>query len=484
MEHRFPHESLTQRAAYPWFVVATVCVGAFMAALDASIVNVAMPTLLTHFRGGMQRIEWVSVSYLLTLTALLTVFGRISDMVGRRLMYSLGFTVFVIGSALCGMAPHLNYLICARVLQAAGAAMLQANSVAIITANMSSRQRGKAIGIQGSAQAIGLSVGPAIGGLLITYFGWRAIFYVNIPIGLIGTLLGIVILPRDTARVKQKFDYLGALLLTPALVFILLIVTDGNQAGWLSAPILGYAALSVVFLYSFYIWERRVKNPMVDLSLFRSRTMTFGNITGLLSFAIMYGVLFLVPFYLEHVRQQSPSSTGYLLTAVPIAMAIITPVAGYLADRFNRRMLTLLGMVFATVSTLMVGFIINQPSFLFLVIALLLLGIGQGIFTPANNSSVMGSVRKTQLGLAGGILNMSRSFGMGFGVAIAGAVYQSSLVFFSTAGNNPSVDVMIQSFRLAFLAIALLGICATVLVLLYRASELHGLRESRDSSYL
>jgi len=466
LTYPLPAKYFTHKSSYPWFVVGTVCIGAFMAALDASIINVALPTLLTHFRGGMHRIEWVSVSYLLTLTALLTVFGRVADMVGRRFMYTTGFLVFIIGSLFCGLATHLPYLILARILQAAGAAMLQANSVAIITGSIPATKRGKAIGIQGTAQAMGLLLGPALGGVLLTYFGWQSIFYINIPIGIIGSIAGLLILPKDEKPRKQNFDYIGALTLSLSLVMLLLVLTDGTSIGWLSSEILTYGGLFILLFTTFILWERKVKQPIIDFALFKIGTFTIGNLTGLLSFSIMYGVLFLTPFYYEHVQQLMPSSIGFILTAVPIAMAIITPLSGFFSDRYHHRKLTFFGMSFSAVGTLLLGFTLTEHSTYTFILSLLLIGAGQGIFTPPNNSSVMGSAPRDRLGISGGILNMSRSLGMSFGIAFAGAVYQLSLNLSTKPLSSPSTTEMLHAFRIAFLSIGVLGVLALLIIYL------------------
>ena len=472
-EHVLPLQQFVTRKSYHWFVVATVCVGAFMAALDASIVTVALPTLVHAFHQSMSNIEWVAVAYLLTLTALLTMFGRIADMVGRRQMYTAGFSVFIIGSALCGAAVSLPMLLISRVLQASGAAMLQANSVAIITAAVPSEQRGKAIGFQGSAQAIGLSLGPAIGGVLIAWLGWRSIFYVNVPVGIIGTILAALILPRDHVNhVRQRFDYLGAILMAPALVFLLLALSDGNAKGWLSSAILLDLGLAVGLGVAFYFWEKLNSSPLVDLRLFKIGIFTWGNISGLLSYAVMFGVLFLTPFYLERLGRFEPASTGVLLTPVPIAMMLIAPMSGHWADRFGGKMLTVVGMVLSAVGAGILIFVTKQPNLMQIIVGLALVGFGLGLFTPPNNSSVMGSVPKERLGVAGGILNMARSLGMSLGVTFAGALYG---IFMIMHHQNPDAETghgLLTSFRGTFVGITVLAI-VTVLISFLRGEVKH-----------
>jgi MFS family permease len=207
-----------------WYAVATVCIGAFMAALDASIINVALPHLEEQFHSRMSEIEWVSLSYLLALAASILIFGRLADMMGRRWLYTIGFVIFSLSSLFCGLASSLMILIVCRVFQGIGAAMLQANSVSIITSAVPKKDLGKAIGFQASAQGIGLSLGPVVGGTLLTFLSWKWLFFINLPVGIIGTVLGILFLPKDLAPVKRKkFDYIGACLLVPSVISVIYI---------------------------------------------------------------------------------------------------------------------------------------------------------------------------------------------------------------------------------------------------------------------
>ncbi len=427
---KLPSEKFTTRSNYIWLVVGTVCIGAFMAALDASIVNVALPVMSTSFHASASIVGWVLISYLLTLATLLTFFGRMADMLGRRPLYTFGFLVFIIGSAACGAAFNLPMLIISRVFQAAGAAMLQANSVAIITATVPASMRGKAIGFQGSAQAIGLSLGPAIGGALIGLFGWRAIFYVNVPVGLIGMTLAALILPKDRiSRTKMSFDWWGTILFTPFLVALMLALTEGNIWHWDSPRIVGLFVMAFVLLIAFVMRERSFRAPLVDLKLFKIPIFSMGNFTGLLSYLAMFGVLFLMPFFFERVSQFDSAVTGLILTAVPLGMTVVAPKAGGLADRYGARLLTTLGMALTALATLFLAFSIAlHANLYFMVVELVFVGVGLGIFTPPNNSSVMGSLPPDRLGVGGGILNMARSLGMAMGTALSSTLMAAFLV--------------------------------------------------------
>lgn len=481
-----PLKSVRERQGYHWFVVGTVCVGAFMAALDASIINIALPIMRRNFHTHMSTIEWVSLSYILTLAALIVPFSRLSDMFGRRWMYTLGFSVFIVGSFLCGFAPSLLFMFLSRILQAVGAAMLQANSVSIITAATPSHARGKAIGIQASAQGVGLSLGPLIGGALITLVGWRWIFYVNVPVGIIGTILGILMLPQDAKKsLREKFDFLGAVFLAPTLVSLVYILNSGTQANWTSPIVITGFIVMIVGAIAFYLNERRVASPMVDLTLFRSKIFSLGNLTGLLSFAVMYAVMFLVPFFLDNVRRLDALTSGLFLTAIPIGMTIFTPISGAIADKFGPKRPLVTGMLAATLGSGLLAVTTLWYSIPIILLGLLLVGVGMGVFTPPNNSQVMGSVPANRLGITGGMLNMSRTLGMGLGVTFGGLSYQ---LFLRAEGviseRRAALSQMIPAFRDSYLIIALVALLVSVLSALYAGKRKNSMKVPMDNQGL
>ena len=271
-----------------------------MGQLDASIVTVALPTLQRTFHASVGAVTWVGLSYLLVLVATVTAVGRFADMWGRKLLYVYGFAVFVIGSALCGLAPSLGALIAFRVLQAVGAAMLQANSVAIIVIAVPRVSLGKAIGIQGAAQAIGLALGPSVGGLLLAVGGWRLIFMVNVPFGVLGVIAGLLLIPRSLHLSERvPFDWKGLSMFFPAVVAVLSAISFGNTYGWTSPLIIGMFVLGLCLGAAFVMWERRTPIRCSISRLFRRARFRWGITSGLLSYLVMFGVLFLVPFYFE-----------------------------------------------------------------------------------------------------------------------------------------------------------------------------------------
>ena len=399
-----------------------MCFGAFMGQLDASIVTLAFPTLRHAFGASLASVQWVGQAYLLVVIGLLTAVGRYADMVGRKLLYTYGFVVFIIGSAACGLAPSLGALIAFRVIQGAGAAMLQANSVAIIASAAPEGQLGRAIGIQGAAQALGLALGPAAGGALISVGGWRLIFFVNVPVGIVATVLAWLLIPRSRDLASRgAYDWPGLLLFIPAVCALLLAVSYGNKEGWSSPPIAAGFASAAVLLALFWARERKTEHPMLDLTLLSRPAFSAGITSGLLSYLVLFGVLTVTPFLLEVGLGQGSGAAGAELFLLPLGVGIAAPIAGRLSDRTGPRRLTTGGMAVAAVAlALTAGLHESLPVVLPL---LALAGLGIGTFTPPNNAAIMGAAPRHQSGMASGVLNMTRSLGTSFGLALSGLAY-------------------------------------------------------------
>lgn len=472
-----PLRRLSIHPRYHWLVIGTVCVGAFLGQLDASIAGLVLPTLEEVFHAGTASVEWVAIAYLLTLAALVVPFGRLADLTGRKVMYSYGFLVFIAGSALCGAAHTLGWLVAFRVVQAIGAAMLQANSVAIIAAAARPGELGKAIGVQGAAQAVGLALGPTVGGLLISLAGWQWVFLIVVPIGLVGAVMGWLVLPQTSLQIKtvagpvarERFDWLGTALFAPAMVAGMLALTFGNTWGWTSARLLLSVGAAAVFAVAFLVAESRMAYPLVDFALFRNRLFSAGVSAGLLSYGVLFGALFLLPFYVERILGRSPSVAGLLLSPIPIALGLVAPIAGTLTDRVGSRLPTVLGMALAAAGLFVVALAPLAPLAVVMA-ALAVLGLGLGLFTPPNNSAIMGSAPSHRLGIAGGILNMTRSLGTSLGVAATGLVLSSRLASHAGGAVHRTIDlgaaVLLPGFRetLFFVASAALAALAISLV--------------------
>lgn len=419
-------ENIKNSPKYRWYVLATVSIGTFMATLDSSIVNVALPTISGQLQSDLSTLQWVVTSYLLTISSLLPIFGRTADLIGRKKVYSLGFLIFTLGSVFCGLAENIWFLVGTRVLQAVGASMLMANSAAIITAIFPPRERGKALGLIGTVVALGSLTGPALGGLLIGLTSWRAIFYINLPIGIIGYLAARSILPTDeTRKDKERFDFTGATTFTFGMISLLLGVNHGVDWGWVSFPVLFSLGLGLALLILFLITERKVQHPLIDLSLFRNRPFLMGNFSGYLSFVAMFANNMLLPFYLQHILNYSPSQVGLLMTAFPVMLAIVAPLSGHASDKFGPVILTTSGLIITALGLFYFSMLQASAHLYQIVLGSMLLGLGTGMFQSPNNSNVMSSVPPQKLGIAGGINSLVRNLGMVTGIAFSVSLFEA-----------------------------------------------------------
>ena len=455
VEPRRP-EVVRRRPNAFWLAVAAVCIGAFMGQLDASIVTVALPSLQRTFHASVGAVTWVGLSYLLVLVATVAAVGRFADMWGHKLLYVYGFGIFIVGSALCGLAPSLGTLIGFRAFQGVGAAFLQANSVAIIVLAVPKASLGKAIGIQGAAQAIGLALGPTVGGYLLAAGGWRLIFLVNVPFGLLGMIAGLLLVPRSRhLQTKVRFDWVGLALFFPAVVAVFSAVSFGTARGWTSPAILALFVVGTLLIFAFGRQEVRCREPMLDVGLFREPRFSAGIASGTLSYLVMFGVLFLVPFYLERGVRIGSVRAGVELMAMPLALGITAPMAGRLADRLGARPLTVGGMATVAGGLALLGALHPRtPAFLAL---LGVVGLGLGLFTPPNNAAIMGSVARGQSGLASGVLNMTRGIGTALGLALTGFV-------FNLAGGRSSASSSVaHAFTVTALFLSALAVVAGVI---------------------
>jgi MFS family permease len=428
----------------PWFAVAAVCFGAFMGQLDASVVTVAFPALQRQFGAGLASVQWVSLAYLLVLTALLVPAGRWSDRAGRKLMYLYGFVLFAGSSAACGLAPSLGALIALRVVQAAGAALLQANSVALVVTSVPARTRRAALGVQAAAQAVGLASGPVIGGLLVATAGWRWVFFLNVPVGVLAVVAGIYLLPRTRGPAGQLLggqsaarrpaagrrgtDPGGTVLLATATTAGMLAISGLSGLGapaWVAAVFAVVAALTGAALLRH---ERRIAAPLLDLRAMAAAGTGAALLGALCAYLVLFGPLVLFPQVVS-AQGGSAESAGLLLTALPAGFGLAAAGADKLlpAGWSNRRRCLLGGAVVAVSAAALAVPAPHAVS----VVLLGLLGIGLGVYTPANNAEIMAAVPAGDAAAAGGMVNMTRGTGTALGVAVvtlglhAGALLRS-----------------------------------------------------------
>ncbi len=418
-----------------WFVMATIGSGVILATIDRSIVNIALPTIRADFDAPFRVIQWVPLAYLLVIATLTLGTGRLGDIVGKKRIYTTGFVVFTVASMMCGLSPSIGFLIGFRVIQAVGAVMILALGAAILTESFPPTERGKALGWIGTFVSVGIVTGPAVGGLLISALDWRWIFYVNLPVGIIGTALAIRYVPNLPPVPGQRMDFLGAGLLSSTLLSVSYALTRGQEAGFFDGLNILLYLVAAAAAVTFVIVERRHSSPMVRLDLFKNPMLSVSVITGFLAFVVLSTVFLLMPFYLEGVLGFDVRTVGLLLGAGPLVLGIVAPLSGSLSDRIGIRRLTLAGLIILSVTYL--AFLIldtDTPWWQYVVLAVPV-GVGMGVFQSPNNSAIMGSMPREYSGLGAGILAITRLLGQITGVALLGSFWAARVL----AGAPPTL---------------------------------------------
>ena len=417
------------RIEYKWIALSVTTIGALMAAIDGTIVVLALPDMMVKLHAGLVEMVWVIMAYILMSTVCLLTFGRIADMFGRVRMYNLGFVIFTAGSALCGLSRTAVQLIIFRLVQGAGAAFMMVNSPAIIAEVFPPHQRGRALGINGVTWALGGIAGPLLGGLILAAANWRWIFYINVPIGILGIVWGYVALKEKSTRNRaERFDIGGAVMFSVALVALLFALTLGIQLSWTSLPILSLFVLFAVMLAVFLVRERRVANPVLDLSLFRNRVYSFSVVSAMLQSLAMFAVNFLIVFYFQGVRGYSPLTAALFLIPLSIMSAVAGPLSGVLADRIGARIPATAGLLLQAAA--LVWFVLRltpTTSYASIAFGLVLVGLGGGLFFSPNTSAAMNGAPRHRLGIASATLATLRQTGMVTSFALALAVAAGSL---------------------------------------------------------
>jgi EmrB/QacA subfamily drug resistance transporter len=410
-----------------WLILSAVSVGTFMATLDGSIVNISLPSIQAAFGIDLSVVEWVSIAYLVVVGSVLLPFGRLGEVITFRRVYLVGFAVFTLASALCAAAPAAGALIAFRIVQGVGAGMLQAMGPAIVARTFGPGERGRALGLNAISVALGLTLGPVLGGVLTELATWRAVFLVNLPVGILAIAWAARVLPDERRSTGQTFDIPGAVLSGTALLTLLLALTQGESLGWTSPVIIALLVTATVTAATFLWQERRTAQPLIDLRLFRIRAFTAGNASVVIAFAGLFTATFLLPFLLERGAGYAPIEAGLLLTPIPVIGAIVAPFSGALSDRIGSRLPASVGIAVMAVGLLSLSQL--EPGFspLDLTWRLSLIGLGQGLFMSPNSSAVLGSVPPPRIGTASGTLAQMRIDGQALGIAASGAIVSARM---------------------------------------------------------
>ena len=423
-----------------WWAMLGIGLGVLMFTIDSSIVNIALPTLVKTLNTSFATIQWVVLSYLLIVTALVLGAARLGDMLGKKRLYLIGLIIFTISSLLCGLAPSVYYLIGFRALQGLGAVFISALGAAIITEVFPSSERGRALGIIGAVVSLGIALGPTVGGLLIGISNWRMIFLVNIPIGIFASFIVARVVPSSArSGANQRFDWLGTLVIIVALTCFGLGMTEGQNRGFGSGIALTLLAVAAIALVCFLAIEARIEHPSLNLSIFRNLQFSLSLLMGVLVFIVITGIIFILPFFLELVLKYSTQQVGLLLAVSPVLGGIVAPFSGALSDRFGSRIISLFGLVLMIGGCLLLSTVDAQLTQLGYIMRVALFGIGLGMFQSPNNSAIMGGVPRERLGIASGLLSLSRTLGQTAGVPLLGAIFAALTLTSANLAPNTNV---------------------------------------------
>lgn len=407
--------------------------GVFMSTLDSSMVNIALPAIMKNFHSPMAATEMVVLIYLLTITSTLLFWGHLGDRFGRGRIYGLGMLIFACGSLACTLSTTLFFLVVSRFGQALGAAMLMSTGPAIVKASFPPEQLGRTMGLIGVAVSLGLMSGPSLGGFLIEYFSWRSLFLITVPIGLIFSILAIRFIPMTRPPINDPIDWAGAILWTTILLIITVTLNHMTEQPWPPTTAISLLLLAGALTTLFITIERTKTHPMLPLDLFNSRYFSMGIISAVLSFTTMFMAIMLTPFYLDRLRELPPSSTGLIMMALPSAILLISPLAGRLADHFEKRLIATAGLLLSATAALMLSTNSADSSFFSITTHLALIGAGQALFLSPNSAAVLNNTLAGQAGSAAALLATARNLGMLMGIALATLAF--TVIFSSqTAG--------------------------------------------------
>jgi len=453
-----------------WLILFIVVMVTFMCTLDSSIVNVALPQMAKSLKVTSATIQLVVTSYLIVISALILVFGRLGDMLGKTKVFKFGIAIFTLGSLFCGITSSLSILVIARVVQAIGAAATMANSQGIITGVFPAKERGRALGITGTFVALGAMVGPGLGGFIVDATSWEYIFLINIPIGVITLFYGFKILPKGNKTQKVKLDGYGALLFAFTIIPLFVALGKGQEIGFTHPIILTGFLIAIISFITFIFVEKKRKNPLLDLKIFENRLFSLSIFCGFISFVALFCSVIIQPFYLQDVLEYSPAFTGLILMVSPLILSVVAPISGHLSDKIGSEILTFIGLVINSVGLLLMATLNEQTSLMSMVFYIAVMTIGNGLFQSPNNSLIMSTVPRDKLGIAGSINGLVRNLGMVCGIALSTSLLYNGMshkigyhVTNYIIGRN---DAFIYGMRIVYITAAVICIIGAILTFL------------------
>jgi EmrB/QacA subfamily drug resistance transporter len=451
-----------------------------MASLDRNIVIIALPSIANELHTSLITLVWIAIGYWVVTASMLLTFGRLADMFGRVKLYNLGFALFTIGSGLCCVSQTGEQLIVFRIIQAFGAAFIFSNSSAILSDSFPESERGKALGINQISIVVGSVMGLVIGGALTSFFGWRSIFWINIPIGIFATLWALTKLKELGTIKKEKIDWLGNLLFAGGLILLLVGTTFGSfhLLNIFETILLILAGISLLVL--FYKYEKKVSFPMMDLSLFRLRLFTSSNIAVFLNSLARGAFTFVMVFYLQGPTMLlNPLDSGIYLIPVSLALAITAPITGWFFDKYRFQIISQIGLIVSAIGFILLTTMGTRISYIDAILPLALIGAGMGVFTSPNRATIMNSVPPNRRGVAAGISTTLVMTGSAFSIGLVFLIFSAllpaesvNLIFSGSTDynshnsiqfNNTNIDKFILSIHVIFIVSALLMISSVLI---------------------
>ena len=411
-----------------WWTLAAVSVGLFMIMLDNTVVNVALPSMAQDLGVGLSGLEWIVTGYALTFASLMLTGGKLADLLGRRLIFVTGLVIFTGSSLACGLAESGDFLIGARVVQGAGAALMNPATLSIIAATFPPRQRGMAIGIWAGVSALALAIGPLVGGLLTDHLHWSWIFFVNVPVGIVAIVVSFVLIRESKDEsVEQRLDLPGLLTSGIGLFALTYGLIEANTYGWASGRIVGAFIVAAVMLVAFVLLETHQRLPMLDLSLFRNGTFAGANIAVLLVALAMFGVFFFVSLYMQGILGYSAVQTGAAFLPMTVLIILVAPIAGRTSDRVGSRWLMTTGMILVAVQLLYFSRLDQNAAYLDLLPAFIVGGMGMALVMTPSAAAAARALPVDKSGVGSAVLNAFRQVGGSMGIALMGAIMAHEL---------------------------------------------------------
>ncbi len=443
-----------------WTMFVITAVGNFIAMLDATTVNLALYPMAVDLHVTMSQIQWVMIAYMLVLTVFLPFFGKLGDIFPKNKLYSVGFSLFALGAFLNTTADSFGLLIAYRCLEALGASIMLSNAQAIIATIFKKERRGKALGLNGCIVAIGGMSGPALGGILINSFGWHSVFLPCIPVALAGAYYAYKMLPHSikTDRKNFKFDYKGFFYFTISLFALLLAISEGHSWGWNSLKIISLGVITLIFGVLFYIRDHHINYPLINFSMFKIKPFTFGNLAVMTSYMAMYTNSILLPFFLQEILKYNALKTGLLILPYSVTLSVMAPIAGRLSGKYGSRYLTIAGPIVYCIALLMFTLYDKNAAMWQIVLASGIMGIGNGLFQSPSNNAIMTCVKTEELGLASGILALSRNMGNILGVSVTITLFETFRNIFLETGKVYDL-AFLSSYRTTMCFGIFFGLC-------------------------